>query len=100
MNKLLISIRSFISIAINLIKHGGGFKYKFVIVNYLLRNLSGRFFSPLKPKRYIHKNGRIEILFAPGQSELSPYPEICHEKIYRDARFIQREVIPSLILGT
>ena len=93
MNKFLNSIRNRISFFISLINHAKGFKYKIIIGNYLLRNLLGRFLFSLKPKKDIFiKMDELKFYFAPGQSELSPYPEICHEKVYeKDARFIPKE---------
>ena len=93
MNKFLNSTRNRVKHFISLINHARGFKYKTIIGNYLLRNLLGRVFFSLKPKKEIFiKMDELKFYFAPGQSELSPYPEICHEKIYeKDARFIPKE---------
>ena len=89
MNKFLNSTRNRVRLFIILINHAKGFKYKTIIGNYLLRNLLGRFFPSLKPKKEIFlKMDELKFYFAPGQSELSPYPEICHEKIYEKDDFV------------
>ena len=71
------------SISRFLIQGAKGFKYKFKILIYILNNLLSRFIPSIKLSEDIFlKMKELDFYFSPGKSELSPYPEIFHEKIY------------------
>ena len=66
-----------------LFKNAKGYKYKLKVIFYILNNLLSRFIPLVKLSEDIYlKMKELDFYFSPRKSELSPYPEIFHEKIY------------------
>ena len=88
--KKLLTIFSIFGI---LIKNANGYKYKIKIYFYILNNFLSRFIPSIKFSGDIYlKMKELDFYFSPRKSELSPYPEIFHEKIYEKVNsFIPKE---------
>ena len=90
MKKIINYFNSISSMFLTIFKHSKGPKYKLKFSIYIFRNAFGRIIPSLKSKKDIFlKMDELNFYFAPSQSELSPYPEIFHEKVYeKDKRFL------------
>ena len=90
MKKIIKKINSISGIFLTIFQHTRGAKYKLKFSTYIFRNALGRIIPSLKSKKDIFlKMDELNFYFAPSQSELSPYPEIFHEKVYeKDQRFL------------
>ena len=83
MINLFKSLLIIFSISSFLIKGAKGFKYKLKILIFFLNNFLSRFIPSIKLSEDIFlKMEELDFYFSPKKSELSPYPEIFHERIY------------------
>ena len=90
MKKLLKNTITILNISKVLVLKANGFKFVLKIIFYILTNILSRLFPFLRLKEDIFLSMKeLDFYFSPGKSELSPYPEIFHEKIYeKDSDFI------------
>lgn len=82
---------SFLSTII-LLRRARNFNNGVIIFYYIICNILNRFFKVVKlPKEVFVEMKDLKFWFATRQSELAPYLEICHSRIYeRDNRFISQ----------
>jgi FkbM family methyltransferase len=89
---MINSLKSSFLLTFVLLKRARNLKNKIIIFNYIAQNILQRFLKGVKiPKEIFVEMKDLKFWFATGQSELSPYAEICYNHIYEiDNRFIPK----------